>query len=578
MTTINPTQELKKVTIRKSDKVDEDILTRVAKSKGISKLALQMRFPKPELRNLDETDLEHHERLYEKTFKMVKQTLKKTFPESPENPKFDVEERIDFLKSIGYPAELQVMERDEVHHRSILDSIERHISKFEFKSYLFDRASRTAIASFDVGNSSSSSPEQHVVILLDEDIKSKNYKSRTLAKPTGRVKYYIVDFYQVAATLLLRKMIVDFVNSRHDLAKYAILNFYSTDSKLFKLTIKDDSLQEKVIAYAESLGYEMRDINKRGYEYAHLAETILERIMTDKKSLNVSQADYLYDDGRALAYVILTKEFLRFMNSIQDKIQNLTINREAAATPYQSKKHQTQVHIDRASNSRLLEYFSKIEIDGDVELEDFDLVEKAFRKMFKNTPLPKVPGSSFRLRKLGREKAAGMYYVEPKAVVVDFRGGLKSCVHELMHHFDYTYEETRQEDTEALHESLAFRELYDRYVALAEFQARTIAEKEVVGKANDDEIKFHTAWNGNSKYNKAYYLREEEVFARLGEVVMALEFGARQFDKNVLFKSIQDLEAGTLHQIIYPVDKRLIKNAITYYERTLPFLFPNKKG
>lgn len=576
MTTIKSTPERTYATIRNSVKVDEDILNHISKTKGISKPTLQMRFPKPGIQKDDESKLEHHQRIYDKSLKMVKGIVKKMFPEVPEDPKFNLKERIDFLNSIGQPTEIQVMDRKDLYQKSILDIVENKITKFEFQSYLFDRASRTAIVSFDVGSTQSHSPEKHIVILFDEDIKSKNHLSIQIPKPNGQVRYFFTDFYHMAATLLLRNMIVEFVNSRHDLAKYAILDFYSDHFGLCQLTISSDLLREKVIAYAKSIGREIRDTHNG--EYVQIAELDLKAVMQDKRLLFVESLDYLPVKSRTLTYVILAKEFIRYINALQDKIKNLSINRSEYARAYEMKKGQKFMHIERASNSRLAKYFDEIEFDGEVSVKRFEDFEEDLIELLNGAKFPKIEGSSIRLRKLGRHHAAGMYFIEPKAVVIDFRkNGLKSTLHELLHHFDYTYSKTRQEGLETLHDGLAFRELYDMYTQRVEKMVALIGARLENGEADEEAQNFYTEWNGSTKYNKAYYLREEEVFARLGEIALLDELKNRDLE-STLFKTRKDMQTGVSKIVVYPLDNELEEKATEYFKRTLPFLFSQTKG
>lgn len=576
MTTIKPAPKRKFVTIRGSSKVDEDILNHIAHSKGISKFALQLKFDPP---GIEQNSRSEFEDLHERTFKKVRRAIMKMFPASPEEAEFDVEARLNFLNSIGDPVEFQRFDINNRDHETTASIFERQISKHPFGGEIegvdYDRSERIVFVSRKSTDTKKSFDMEHVAVLLDENIKRNNHTRHLKKRGNVTDAYFFVDFYEVATTRLLRQLIIDFMISRPDLAKYAVLDLYSIKQKLYTRAIDDDSLKSLCIDYAEQLGYVISD----GFFGQQLApfEGAMKTIMKGTPVKVRADDGYFRNKGIDLKFRIVIKEFLRYMNALQDKIENLSINRTAAARPYESKKNQTFEYIEREGNNYMLDFFDKVEIDAEVDLEHFDRVEKAFRKMFKKTPFPKVPGSSFRLRKLGREQASGMYYIEPKAVVVDFRNfGLRSFMHELLHHLDYTYEATRQEGTEALHDSIAFRDLYDWYSRRVTYEAEKRAK--MAEKKQDNTSHFHTAWFGKTKYNKAYYLREEEVFARLGEMVMAYEFAERGIDKNVLFKLVDDFKASELYQVVYPPDNELRIAAKAYFQRVLPFLFLDQKG
>ncbi|MDW2886672.1 hypothetical protein [Exiguobacterium artemiae] len=576
MTTIKPTPERTYTKIRgKSFAVDEDILRQVVYDTGISKNILRYKFEKP---NFKKNSLDYGKELYDKMFKIVLRDIKKNFPDGPDDPDFDLQSRIQLLTSIGEQGDFTLLNRSDIRHDTLANILEESVvPKYQFHSNDYDRAGRVLIKSFPYTNKNTPNAHFYVVVLLDESIKKMHGEVKEIYWEGVAEKYFILDFHRTVAKLYLRKMIIDFTLNRPDLAKYAILDLYTESRKTYVKSIDDDSdanFKRILSDFAVSQGYEVVD--------SHIGETFhslgyMERIFKGLP-LQLTDKDYLNNSFRDELFIILTKEFIRYVNALQEKIKNLSINRSEYARAYEMKKGQKSMHIERASNSRLLKYFDEIEFDGDVKIDRFKDFEEDLIEMLNGAKFPKIEGSSLRLRKLGRHHATGMYFIEPKAVVIDFRkNGLKSCLHELLHHLDYTYRKTRQEGLETLHDSLAFRELYDMYHRRIEKTMVSINTRIENGDAGEEEKDFHSEWNGNTKYNNAYYLREEEVFARLGEIALLDELKNRGLEPT-LYKTEKDMHKGVSQIVVYPIDDALVDRATEYFKQTLPFLFSQTKG
>lgn len=111
-------------------------------------------------------------------------------------------------------------------------------------------------------------------------------------------------------------------------------------------------------------------------------------------------------------------------------------NTGSIATARDDKKNPLPTHEKAAKETPLRKYFSKVELDNDVDLEEFKTFEKDYAAIADK--LPQVPTNKqpvFRVRYLGKHKADGIYFPSENTVAVDIRNG-GSAVHELLHQYD----------------------------------------------------------------------------------------------------------------------------------------------
>ena len=119
-----------------------------------------------------------------------------------------------------------------------------------------------------------------------------------------------------------------------------------------------------------------------------------------------------------------------------------------------AKSWETKKNIDKATQqimdrSSLHQYFSKIELDNDVDLKAFGYFEDEVKRLMNHMPLANDK-NILRLRKLGNHRALGMYVPSLDTIVLEFRKqsevrkdssgdtvGISSFIHEYGHYLDY---------------------------------------------------------------------------------------------------------------------------------------------
>ena len=198
------------------------------------------------------------------------------------------------------------------------------------------------------------------------------------------------------------------------------------------------------------------------------------------------------------------------------------------AKSYQTKKGINKKTVEAMEKSNWNNHFGYVEFDQDCDLALIEELEKEFGAIAGKFSWDKEEEVSLRFRRLGNHKAAGLYYSALKCICVDINNP-SSLVHEYFHMLDYTNDRASR--------TAAFSSVYYRYKELIEQYAKT-----------DDSIQ------GNSKYNKSYYLQPTEVFARCGEMYL------------VRVKEIDNSVVKTRDNFAYPNDEKLLAFITEYFD------------
>ncbi len=209
------------------------------------------------------------------------------------------------------------------------------------------------------------------------------------------------------------------------------------------------------------------------------------------------------------------------------------------AKSFMSKKLDVQKVKDAMEKSTFNEYFGFVEFDEETKLNEVEEVAKEF-KAVKDTYLKGVDSKEnvIRFRKLGQHKALGLYYPGVSCLCVDIRSP-ESLTHEYGHLIDYTYGN--------LSITAAFKKVRDAYEE--EFNSY------LNGLSDDSGMK--KVLKGKTKYNKDYYLKATEVFARSFELYISVCLGVR----NSIVPLPEALADG-----IYPQSESYLSQIKAYFD------------
>lgn len=239
--------------------------------------------------------------------------------------------------------------------------------------------------------------------------------------------------------------------------------------------------------------------------------------------------------------------FLKELNILQDDSRAREESYASHAKVWQLKKNIPEKTLSRMRNNVFLERYSSVELDADVDLQKFSEIEKEFRRFMILITIPKYKGS-FRIRKLGNYRADGLHFPYHRATCIDL-DGIDAYGHELAHQLDYSF----QGNGERLSDQFRFLKVYDQY--------ESSVQKAIHRLPKDHP--FRTQWYGKTKYNRQYYLRPTEVFARSYELYLHEILGIRS-------SFLQE----TYDHAVYPKDSSYLAAVETYFGDVFPISPP----
>lgn len=209
------------------------------------------------------------------------------------------------------------------------------------------------------------------------------------------------------------------------------------------------------------------------------------------------------------------------------------------ATAYITKKNIPAKILKAMQSSGFNNYFGYVEFDEDVDLRAVTKIELEFdklnRQLFHNLAFP---DAILRIRKLGKHKAAGLYYPGYNTLCVDIRSP-SSFLHEYMHMLDDQWGDLS---------------LSARFDGIVQLYRSTIREH--LSELPEAQ---RVVLNGKSKYNLKYFFHPVEIFARCGEIYFS----------RILKVESSLLKHETEHDFAYPASEELDALIQTYYEGIL---------
>ncbi|CAG7651582.1 LPD1 domain-containing protein [Paenibacillus allorhizosphaerae] len=236
--------------------------------------------------------------------------------------------------------------------------------------------------------------------------------------------------------------------------------------------------------------------------------------------------------------------FLQEICSLHDDADDREESNDTYARVWQLKKNIPQKTLSRMSNNSFLTHYGTVELDADVDLKKFKELEAEFRRMSRIVPLPPAPEYSFRIRKLGNYRAAGLFFPSFKATLVDL-DGISSYMHESAHQVDYQL----GTKFDRLSDQFSFLDVYEKYEQCV---------RQAIARMPADDA-FVQRWKGKTKYNADYYLRRTEVFARSFELYL--------YEVKGIQSSFLDAKYDSP---VYPKDPEFLKAVEAYFDKVLP--------
>lgn len=241
---------------------------------------------------------------------------------------------------------------------------------------------------------------------------------------------------------------------------------------------------------------------------------------------------------------MVTEVFCRVLFDTLQLYQDLTYEnayrknmKHESAPPYITKKNIPLKVLQAMKESKFNQYFGYVEFDEAMDMNAVKAIESEFqiinKEYFFGVAFDNV---ILRFRKLGRYKAGGLYYFWFNTLCVDIR-----CPDSYMHEYFHMIDDQLDD--------LSIKPDFSRVVS-----AYRTAFEVGMKKLPDAEIK---ELKGNNKYNKNYFFRRAEIFARCGEMFLNYSLQVN----SSLLKSLCGNEAA------YPDDQNLKHEIEIYYNK-----------
>lgn len=375
-------------------------------------------------------------------------------------------------------------------------------------------------------------------------------------KDNPNIKTPFSSFKKLVGTIYYYNNLKKYVNSNKDMSNLILLRYINQQGEYISSEHKDLIIKE-----LKELGFQPSTNNKEDFFLDTYSKQYVKKIergeiydyfnwespeqyfnSLDHIFLKLGNDRYMIN---SVKYPKLVAHFYNYMYELNKEEENEVKEERRIssdyATSYETKKNIPQKVLDEMENSKFLSHFGYVEYDELVDLDKVKIVEKEWEEVNKQIKFPIVKNHSLRFRRLGKHKAAGLYFYNARAVCIDIRTP-SSFIHEILHMIDYT---TLPDAT--LSSLFNFRPIIERYREVT---------NDKMNKLNDDDP-HRKRWNGGGKYNKDYYHNAKEIFARCGEIYI----------KEIL--KIDNSLIDTSNPIIYPVDDKLLMDLIKNYYPTV---------
>lgn len=215
--------------------------------------------------------------------------------------------------------------------------------------------------------------------------------------------------------------------------------------------------------------------------------------------------------------------------------------RSQYAKTYMTKKNipkKVQVFME---NNLFLEMFGYVEADELCDLSKLESLSREFKALSELLPLPLAKNHALRFRRLGKIKAAGVYYPYAKTLAVDI-DNMHSFIHEMLHMIDY--------ESNLISHSSQFRWIADKYRSIVDHN---------IAQLGPNHPAYKEWFKSSKKYDRGYYFSCAEIFARLGEIYISEVLGIKS---SFNYKG----EREGINKYVYPTDKQLIEVITPFYK------------
>ena len=164
-----------------------------------------------------------------------------------------------------------------------------------------------------------------------------------------------------------------------------------------------------------------------------------------KKKTGVDLVNNIMHEKDTLKRSFNNLEALSSLQESQQEGKNFTLQKKyikehsgSVATAWMDKKNPDETRKKMMKETVLNNHFRKVEIDNDVDPEEYKDFEQSYiDTMDKLPPMAEDRKPELRLRKLGKHRATGVFFPHKNTIAVDIRDS-SSFIHEYGHYIDLT--------------------------------------------------------------------------------------------------------------------------------------------
>lgn len=366
-------------------------------------------------------------------------------------------------------------------------------------------------------------------LLRKELLDRFHMRKRGLVKNMHKIGHFLFcDVYKLITDVLVKNTLHSYALAQTEYIQFKIAEYYYARTLRENVLIMPDDIffQQLIIKTLKqyNLSFPERKNNQIQFDTTFTLQ--------DFDGSNTEQPL-----SQAVNELVLTR-LIKTMSNIREKTKQIMNQHTTYAKAFQMKKNISPKTLSIMQNNQFLWMYGEVELDNDVDLQKFQNLEMEFTKLRKQLGLKKALDHSFRIRKLGRHKAAGLYYSYFKATIIDIDAP-GSYAHELGHQLDNTIL-----PGQILSEAISFHHIVSMY--------ETIVEANVSKLPNEDDFK--VKWSKE----RSYYFYPSEIFARSFEMFLSISM---QIDSS--------FQKNEYTLPVYPVEKEFLNLIQPYFESVL---------
>lgn len=383
-------------------------------------------------------------------------------------------------------------------------------------------------------------------------ISEKNYiqKQGSYFMRKTQEKFEILDLGQRLAYALLYQAFAQYAELHPEEIEFAIVNHLSLNfSKGFWCSDEESQLYyeglfskyERFVQASNLLPFTTDEtiINERRCKFMQFDKNFFSLDELKQHFINCKVPRYTV----APLIIDIVLGMYETSESVSVYIEQSNFERTYAAS-YELKKNIPLNILNTMKTSSLNKYFTEIELDELTTLKKYHDMEEEYEKYAHFFPTQK--SANFRIRRLGKYKASGLFFPYYKAICVDIHT-TTSMIHEVSHWLDYYFANISNQTIEGglycnrLSNSHDFWELKRTYINVLDAGVRELPE----------DSEFRNAYNGSTKYSRKYYTDPAEIFARCSELYFQYTYG--------------DSILWDVSDVAYPTDEKLKQLILNYY-------------